>query len=267
MDPAKTNDANLKLIAAARWGSETQVQEALSSGGVNKNYKEKTGYGYTPLHSAVHSNTRVAWVLIQDAGVRVNAKTNLGHTPLHFGWRQCVDAMLLSGKLVLWNVEDKIGQTPLLYHARIVNDVNLSGLLKLGVERVKMEDIKTKDGFTVLHQVVERGSPFPNWYKEEHHSPQLRCKVVGLLLDELKRRASEKQKILDVLERRAAEEKKKGEYELERKTAKEKLSRKDEVERTAAKEKQKREDELERTKQSAKNEQNESQRKERTRGS
>ncbi|CAK9265558.1 unnamed protein product [Sphagnum jensenii] len=205
MDPAKTNDANLKLIAAARWGSETQVEEALKSKFVNENYKEKTGYGYTPLHSAVQSNTRVAWVLIQDPGVRVNAKTNLGHTPLHFGWPQCVDAMLLSGKRVLWNVKDNIGQTPLLYHARLLNEECLRALL--GVKFVNM-DSKTQDRFTVLHQVVERDTPFPIWFKKEKYSPELCCKVVGLLLDELKRRAPEKKKREDKLKRRASEKKK-----------------------------------------------------------
>ncbi|CAM6012344.1 unnamed protein product [Sphagnum balticum] len=156
----------------------------------SKNYKEKAGYGYTPLHTAVFKNTRVAWVLIQDKDVDVNAQTNLGQTTLHSGWPQCVDAMLLSRRFEKWDEPDKIGQTPLLYHARLVNDECLKAVLKLG-DRVDIEK-QTEDGFTVLHQVVERASPFPNWYNKKYDSPKFRCKVVGLLLNERKRRALQK---------------------------------------------------------------------------
>jgi ankyrin repeat protein len=218
-------DATLELIAAARWGSETQVGNALEKIGsaskkiaaekigsaaekiaaekiaaekiaaekiaiASKNYKEKAGYGYTPLHTAVFKNTRVAWVLIQDKEVDLNAETDLGQTTLHSGWPQCVDAMLLSRRFVKWDEPDKIGQTPLLYHARLVNDECLKAVLKLG-DDVDIEK-ETEDGFTVLHQVVERASPFPNWYNKKYDSPKFRCKVVGLLLNERKRRALQK---------------------------------------------------------------------------
>jgi ankyrin repeat protein len=199
----------LELIAAARWGSETQVGNALGKIGsasknaaekigiaaekigiASKNYKEKAGYGYTPLHTAVFKNTRVAWVLIEDKDVDLNAETDLGQTTLHSGWPQCVDAMLLSRRFVKWDEPDKIGQTPLLYHARLVNDECLKAVLKLG-DDVDIEK-ETEDGFTVLHQVVERASPFPNWYNKKYDSPKFRCKVVGLLLNERKRRALQK---------------------------------------------------------------------------
>ncbi|CAK9209795.1 unnamed protein product [Sphagnum troendelagicum] len=169
-------DGTLELVTAARWGSETQVGNALEkiriasekiesekgpiaaekSRIASKNYKETAGYGYTPLHTAVFKNTRVAWVLIQDKEVDLDAKTGLGQTALHSGWPQCVDAMLLSRRSVKWDEPDEIGQTPLLYHARLVNDVCLKAVLKLTLDNLVNIKETTKDGFTMEIAGVHR---------------------------------------------------------------------------------------------------------------
>jgi ankyrin repeat protein len=175
----RQEDLNL-LNAAAKSTDVTVVEEALRNA-ADKNCREIGGYEFTALHRAIYSNESIAWVLVKEPGVCLNEKDTLGHTPLHLAWRGCVPLMekYCTTKEVLWDLEDNIGQTPLLYHARLGNDTSLKALLRR--TEVSISKI-TMDGFTALHQVVEQDRRFlPHW--RELLSADKRCELVGILLD------------------------------------------------------------------------------------
>jgi len=194
---AVTQQADLNLLKAAKSGDAAEVEVALRCA-VDKNCRENRGYRFTAVHRAVYSNERVAGVLIRDLDVNLNLKSTLGHTPLHFGWSGCVAEMLASGRTDIdWDVPDNIGQTPLLYHARLVNEVIVRALLKLGESAVNMSNNKTIDGFTALHQVVEQDRrSFPSWYK--FRSLDERCNLVGILLEAKKERARTRRELANL---------------------------------------------------------------------
>jgi len=186
---AVIHQADLRLLEAAKSGTIREVQLALNQA-VDPNCREIGGYRFTALHRAIYSNTSVAGVLLADLRVDPNVDDTLGHTPLHLGWRGCVPAMERSVRVrdVNWDFQDKIDQTPLLYHARLGNETSLIALLGHSELEVSMAK-KTKDGFTALHQVVEQDRRFlPNW--REFQSLDKRCDLVGILLEAKRRRAT-----------------------------------------------------------------------------
>ncbi len=190
----------LNLLRAAYSGKVDAVQAALRVTGVNKNCRENTGYHYTAVQRAALSNESVVEILINETGVKLNLRDDLGRTLLHLSWRTCVQKLqshAASLKMVDadWNLRDNIHQTPLLCQARFVNELIVSELLKVtlssGEKAVDMTE-QTIDGFTVLHQVVEQDPrSFPAWYL--FRSPDERSKLVGILLTELDKRAGRQQ--------------------------------------------------------------------------
>jgi len=193
----KTQQADLDLLNAAAKSPEEEVRRALSCA-VNKNCRETGGYHFTAVHRAVYSNRSVARVLINDPDVHLNLQDTLGRTPLHLPWRGCVPELLASGRTdIEWDVRDNIGQTPLLYHARLVNEVIVCALLTLGESAVNMSNNKTIDGFTALHQVVEQDpGSFPSWYP--FRSLDVRCNLVGILLEAKKERARTRRELANL---------------------------------------------------------------------
>jgi ankyrin repeat protein len=163
--------------------------EALRSA-KDKNCTEIGGYQFTALHRAIYSNETIAHVLISDKGVNPNKEDTLGHTPLHLAWKGCVPLMKWSKRTdIEWDYPDHIEQTPLLYHARIGNATSLRELLELS--EVSMSKV-TIDKFTALHQVVEQDEDFLPHFRPLL-SIQRRCGLVGILLEEKKKRAEEAQ--------------------------------------------------------------------------
>ncbi len=142
-----------------------------------------------PLLWAFQSKDRsVVRVLLADHRVDVNAANILGQRALHTHWDEGVSEMLHSKrKDIDWNAIDKIGRTPLLFHARVGNDRIFRRLIQ--VKSVKMF-ARSIDGFTALHQVVESQSPFPVWF-QEHDQISSRCNIVDCLFEELQRRYSD----------------------------------------------------------------------------
>jgi ankyrin repeat protein len=185
---AEIPEEDLKLLkAAAESKDPEEVREALRCA-KKKNRREIGGYRFTAVHRAIYSNHTIAHVLISDRGVKLNKEDTLGHTPLHLGWSGCVAAMLRTGRTdIEWDHADRIGQTPLLYHARLGNETSLTALLALGESAVSMSKITT-DRFTALHQVVEQDRRF---FPSRHVFPSLdkRCDFVDILLTAKKERA------------------------------------------------------------------------------
>jgi hypothetical protein len=179
---------SLDLIEAVQSGDSTEASEALVQPDVDVNCCEGTLDHLMPLLWAFQSKDRsVVRVLLADHRVDVNAANILGQRALHTHWDECVDEMLHSKrKDIDWNATDKIGQTPLLFHARVGNDRIIRSLIR--IKSVKMF-ARTIDGFTALHQVVERQSPFPVWF-QEHDEISSRCNIVDCLLEEIRQRYS-----------------------------------------------------------------------------
>ncbi len=174
--------ANLDLLEAAQLGDKDKAIAALAQPGVDVNCRitgDLGDLGGTPLFLACQSNSKsIVRMLLDNPQVLVNAADNLGRTALHMATEDCLDEMLLSTRTdINWNAADDIGQTPLLWFARLGQEERLRRLI--GVESVDIF-ATTIDGFTVLHQVAELGSAyFPN---------PSRCNVLDLLLEEVGRR-------------------------------------------------------------------------------
>ncbi|CAK9269528.1 unnamed protein product [Sphagnum jensenii] len=186
VDKQELQQASLDLIEAVKLGNAAKVSEVLAQPGVDVNCCEDTWHRRTPVLQAFQSkHMSVVRVLLADQRVKVNAADILGQRALHTQWEECVNEMLLSKRQGIdWNAPDKIGQTPLLFHARVGNDTIIRSLIR--IKSVKMF-ARTIDGFTALHQVVERQSPFPVWF-QEHDQISSRCNIVDCLLDEIQRR-------------------------------------------------------------------------------
>jgi ankyrin repeat protein len=182
------HQASLDLIEAVRLGNAAKVSEVLAQPDVDVNCYEDTWHRRTPVLQAFQSkHMSVVRVLLADHRVKVNAADILGQTALHTQWDECVNEMLLSKRQDIdWNAPDKIGQTPLLFHARVGNDRIIRSLIR--IKSVNMF-ARTIDGFTALHQVVERQSPFRVWF-QEHDQISSRCNIVACLLEEIQRRYS-----------------------------------------------------------------------------
>jgi len=170
---------SLDLIKAVESGDAAKASEPLAQPDVDVNCCEDTLDHLPPLLWAFRSKNRsVVQVLLADHRVDVNAADILGQRALHTHWDECVSEMLHSKrKDIDWNAIDKIGQTPLLFHARVGNDRIIRRLIQ--VKSVKL-CATTIDGFTALHQVVERQSHFPVWFKE-HDQISSRCNIVDCL--------------------------------------------------------------------------------------
>jgi ankyrin repeat protein len=89
-----------------------------------------------------------------------------------------------------WNAADSIGQTELLWCARMDDDNSVRRLV--GVESVNLF-ATTIDLFTALHQVAERKTPLPDWVipgdsSDARNNISARCTIVDLVLEEVGRR-------------------------------------------------------------------------------
>ncbi len=193
---------DLNFLRAACSGDRDAVETALAVNNVDKNCRENTGYHYTAVQRGALSNESVVDILIDDAGVQPNLTDDLGRTLLHLSWRTCVQKLqtpVASLKMgpADWDLRDNIHQTPLLCQARFVNLPIVSDLLGVtlpnGQPAVDMHK-KTIDEFTVLHQVVEQDPrSFPAWYRFRPRNE--RSKLVGMLLEELKRRERQRRQV------------------------------------------------------------------------
>ncbi len=101
-----------------------KASEASAQPGGDVNCCEDTLDHLMPLLWAFQSKDRsVVRVLLADHRVDVNAANILGQRALHTHWDEGVSEMLHSKrKDIDWNAIEKIGQTPLLFHARVGND-------------------------------------------------------------------------------------------------------------------------------------------------
>ncbi|CAK9218970.1 unnamed protein product [Sphagnum troendelagicum] len=176
---------SLVLIEAVKSGDAAKASEALAQPDVDVNCCEDTLDHLPPLLWAFRSKNRsVVQVLLADDRVDVNAANILGQRALHTHWDECVNEMLYSRREdINWNATDKIGQTPLLFHARVGNDRVIRSLIQIKSVNLFATTI---DGFTALHQVAERKTPYPGWATPEGISS--RCNIVDLVLEEVGRR-------------------------------------------------------------------------------
>jgi ankyrin repeat protein len=189
---AATNQkANSDLLEAAKAGDESKVVAALAQPGVDVNCCDEGYYRRTPLLLACtpedgEINSSVVRLLLKDKRVNVNARDIQGQTALHTcgDKGQLLEEMLLSERTDIdWNAADMIGQTPLLWFARMDDETKVRRLI--GVESVNLF-ATTIDLFTALHQVAERKTPFPDWAQPGDISE--RCSIVDLVLEEVRRR-------------------------------------------------------------------------------
>ncbi len=169
---------SLVLIEAVKSGDAAKAREALAQPDVDVNYCEDTLDHLPPLLWAFRSKNRsVVQVLLADQRVDVNAANILGQRALHTHWDECVNEMLHSKREdINWNATDKIGQTPLLFHARVGNDRVIMSLIQIKSVNLFATTI---DGFTALHQVAERKTLYPGWATPEGISS--RCNIVDLV--------------------------------------------------------------------------------------
>ncbi|CAN5967003.1 unnamed protein product [Sphagnum jensenii] len=179
---------SLDLIEAVQSGDVAKASEALGQPDVDVNCCADALHHLLPLLWAFQSKDRsVVRVLLADHRVDVNAANILGQRALHTHWDECVSEMLHSKREDIdWNATDKICQTPLLFHARVGNDRIIRRLIE--VKSVKL-CARTIDGFTALHQVVERQSPFPVCF-QQHDKISSRCNIIDCLLEEIRWRHS-----------------------------------------------------------------------------
>jgi ankyrin repeat protein len=188
---AATNQkANSDLLEAAEAGDELKVAAALDQPDVDVNCCEEGYYRRTPLLLACdlrHRETQLSVVrlLLKDGRVNVNARDIQGQTALHrfTGGQSLVEEILLSERTDIdWNAADMIGQTPLLWFARMRHAESVR--LLIGVASVNLF-ATTIDGFTALHQVAETKT-FAAWGSQGDISD--RCNIVDLVLEEVGRR-------------------------------------------------------------------------------
>ncbi|CAK9275451.1 unnamed protein product [Sphagnum jensenii] len=183
---ATTNEqADSDLREAAKSDDEAKAVAALTQSGVDVNCRENFGYRLTPLMLAIQlMNLKVARVLLADPRVDVNATDTSGRTALHRATGKRLSAIILSQRTDIdWNVFDKTGRTPLLHLARMNCLRNIQEL-----SRIKSVELfaRSIDGFTALHEVAERESPFPAWFKKA--SPETSCNLVDVLFELLEAR-------------------------------------------------------------------------------
>ncbi|CAK9217047.1 unnamed protein product [Sphagnum troendelagicum] len=192
---ATNQQANSDLLRAAKTGDESKVAEALAQPGVDVNCCDNDGR--TPLLLAIkRKDLSVFRLLLKNSSVEVNARDAYEQTVLHRWTQEDLVEILLSYRRevdVDWNAADKIGQTPLLRFARKGDDKDPVRRL-IGVESVDLF-ATTIDGFTALHQVAERETPFPDQMSGGHISE--RCKIVELMLEEVGRRGHEVVRLVD----------------------------------------------------------------------
>jgi len=183
---AITNEqADSDLREAAKSDDEAKAVAALTQSGVDVNCRGHPGYRFTPLILAIHFNSmKVARVLLADPRVDVNATDTSGRTGLHRATGHRLSAIILSQRTDIdWNVFDKTGRTPLLHLARMNCLRNIQELSRIKSVELFATSI---DGFTVLHEVAERESTFPAWYKKA--SPETSCNLVDVLFELLEAR-------------------------------------------------------------------------------
>jgi ankyrin repeat protein len=183
---ATTNEqADSDLREAAKSDDEAKAVAALTQSGVDVNCRENFGYRLTPLMVAIQlMNLKVARVLLADPRVDVNATDTSGRTALHRATGKRLSAIILSQRTDIdWNIFDKTGRTPLLHLARMNCLRNIQEL-----SRIKSVELfaRSIDGFTALHEVAERESPFPAWFKKA--SPETSCNLVDVLFELLEAR-------------------------------------------------------------------------------
>ena len=111
----KTTPGSTPLISAVGSGRKDLVKLLLAKGA---DVNAKDDVGYTPLHLAVKVSNEVVELLLAK-GADVNAKDNFGYTPLHLAApyysKEVVKLLLAKGADV--NAKDKFGRTPLDYAA------------------------------------------------------------------------------------------------------------------------------------------------------
>jgi ankyrin repeat protein len=105
--------AGMNLVMAARWGSSSQIKEALSHDCVNAQSES----GYTPLMFAAFYNGKNAVRTLIGAGAKLEEKNARGETALILailsGYPGIVETLIKKGADV--NTSGKSGYTPLMY--------------------------------------------------------------------------------------------------------------------------------------------------------
>jgi ankyrin repeat protein len=179
----RSQQANLDLLEAAKSDDEAKAVAALTQSGVDVNCRQNFGYRFTPLIEAIQlRNDKVARVLLADPRVDVNAADAKGQTALHRSRNEGQIAIILSQRTDIdWNVVDKTGRTPLLHLARLYCTREIEQLT--GIKSVELF-ARSIDGFTALHEVAERESPFAPWFPHIP-TPENRCKLIDVLFAEL----------------------------------------------------------------------------------
>ncbi|CAK9269519.1 unnamed protein product [Sphagnum jensenii] len=164
---AATNQkANSDLLEAAEAGDELKVVAALAQPGVDVNCCDERCYRRTPLlRACLGGDYKEVAVrrLLEDSRVNVNACDQRGQTALHLCYLQeelLEEILLFKRTDIDWNAADMIGQTPILWFARLDDEESVRRLI--GVESVNLF-ATTIDLFTALHQVAESKTPLPNW--------------------------------------------------------------------------------------------------------
>jgi ankyrin repeat protein len=188
---ASNQKANSDLLEAVKAGDESAVVAALAQPGVDVNCCDQAYLRDTPLLLACagEDNLSIIRLLLKDSRVKVNARDIQGQTALHSCQKdeELLQVILLSQRTEIdWNAADIFGQTPLLWFARIEREESVGRLI--GVESVNLL-ATTIDGFTALHQVAERKTPFPEWATPQGISS--RCNIVDLVLKEVGRRGDD----------------------------------------------------------------------------
>jgi ankyrin repeat protein len=190
---AATNEkANSDLLEATKAHDKEKVAAALAQPDVDVNCREEGEYRRTPLLLAIAGNPEtgrsVVRLLLEDSRVNVNARDRQGQTALHtcINEEEHLEEILLSNRTdIHWNAADMIGQTPLLWFARMDDEDSVRRLI--GVKSVNLF-ARTIDGFTALHQVAERKTPSPDWATPGDILN--RCNIVDLVLEAVGRSGS-----------------------------------------------------------------------------
>jgi ankyrin repeat protein len=183
---ATTNEqANLDLLEAAKWDDEAKAVAALTQSGVDVNCRENCGNRNTSLIRAANKDSvKVARVLLADPRLKVNAADTMGLTALHHARDRTLNAIILSERTDIdWNAPNKAGLTPLLFKSRLPNVDTVSQVIE--VKSVQLL-ARSMDGFTALHELAERESPFPHGFPKA--TPEKICNLVKVLFKFLEAR-------------------------------------------------------------------------------